>query len=156
MTTTDPALRGFVEIDRNGLEVLERDECLRLLTTATIGRVAITVGALPVVLPVNFRLVDERIVFRTSVGTKLDAATQNAIVAFEVDDIDPLSHSGWSVVTVGQAREVTDPTELVELASANIPRWARSRQDRTVEISTEMISGRRLDPALPFPEEEHP
>ena len=107
--------------------MLDRDECLRLLATATIGRVAITVGALPVVLPVNFRLVDERVVFRTSVGTKLDAATQNAIVAFEVDDIDPLLHSGWSVVTVGQAREVTDP-ELVELASANIPRWARSER----------------------------
>ena len=81
--------KGFVEVDRNGLEVLDRQECLRLLATATIGRIGITLGALPVILPVNFRLVDDRIVFRTGVGTKLDAATCNTIVAFEVDAVDP-------------------------------------------------------------------
>jgi len=135
-----------VEIDRNGLEVLGREECLRLLTHATLGRVAVTQGALPAVLPINYRLVGDRIVFRTAGGTKLDAATRNAIVAFEVDDMEPLGHTGWSVMVTGMAREVTDPRQLEDLDAANIPRWAPSPGDRLVEISTDMISGRRIGP----------
>ena len=63
-----------MEVDRNGLEVLDRDECLRLLAFATIGRVGFTSGALPAVLPVNFHLDGERILVRTGRGSKLDAA----------------------------------------------------------------------------------
>ena len=145
-----------MDVDRNGLEVLDRDECLRLLATATLGRVGITVGALPVVLPINFRLVDERIVFRTGIGTKLDAATRNAVVAFEADDIEPFSHTGWSVVVTGEAREVTEPDELGDLKAANIPRWAPSADGRVIAVSTTMISGRRIVPGLRADQEDQP
>jgi nitroimidazol reductase NimA-like FMN-containing flavoprotein (pyridoxamine 5'-phosphate oxidase superfamily) len=137
-----------VEVDRNGLEVLEREECLRLLRTATLGRLATTMGALPVVLPVNFRLVGEAIVFRTGAGTKLEAATRDAVVAFEADDIEPISHTGWSVLVTGIARELTDPAELDAATQANIPHWAPSDDGRIVEVSTEMVSGRRIVPGL--------
>lgn len=133
-----------MEVDRNGLEVLDRAECLRLLASTTIGRLGITSGALPTVLPVNFRLIDEKVLFRTSSGSKLEAATSNAVVAFEVDDMDPMWHSGWSVVVTGVAREVTDAEELRALAGANIPRWTPSPTDRVVEVSTEMVTGRRI------------
>src|SRR5215204_6365214 len=118
-----------MEVDRNGLEVLAPDECLRLLATATLGRIGVTSGALPTVLPINFRFDGRRILFRTGVGTKLDAATHNAVVAFEVDEIDPLAHTGWSVGAGGRRRaprldsSVTDasppsPDELPNLAGA--------------------------------------
>jgi uncharacterized protein len=136
-------------VDRNGLEVLARAECLRLLEQTTLGRVAVTVGALPAVLPVNYRLVDDRIVFRTSDGSKLDAATRNAVVAFEVDEMEPMGHTGWSVMVTGLTREVTDARELEALESANIPRWAPVGGERIVEISTDMISGRRIGHAAP-------
>ena len=132
-----------MEIDRNGLEVLSRDECLRLLRRATLGRLAVTSGALPMVLPVNFRLVGERIVFRTGAGSKLDAATCGNVVAFEVDDMDPIWHAGWSVVVTGVASVVTDPSERAELAEVGIPRWAPTDADRIVTVSTDVISGRR-------------
>ena len=121
-----------------------------MLAGATIGRLGITIGALPVVLPVNFRLVGERVVFRTAVGTKLDGATRNAVVAFEVDDIEPFAHAGWSVIVTDVAHEVTDPAELAALARANIPRWAPARADHIVEVPTTMVSGRRLVPGRPF------
>lgn len=140
--------RGFVEVDRNGLEILNRTECFRLLATATIGRVGVTVGALPVILPVNFRVVGDRIVFRTGIGTKLDAATSNAIVAFEVDAMEPFSHAGWSVVVTGEAGPASGPDRLAELEKANIPRWAPAGQDRIVELSTEIVTGRRIVPGL--------
>lgn len=133
-----------MEIDRNGLEVLGRDESLRLLASTTLGRIGITSGALPTVLPVNFRLVGDQIVFRTGTGSKLEAATDNTVVAFEVDDMDPVWHTGWSVVVTGVAREVTDPEELERIEVSSIPHWAPDHATRVVAISTEMVSGRRI------------
>jgi uncharacterized protein len=138
-----------MEVDRNGLEVLDREECLLLLGRATLGRVAVTSAALPTVLPVNFRLAGERIVFRTGEGTKLAAATRNAVVAFEVDDIDPVDHTGWSVVVTGVARPVVDPDDQAALKDVGIARWAAGPDGHLVEVSLDMVSGRRVPPGLP-------
>jgi nitroimidazol reductase NimA-like FMN-containing flavoprotein (pyridoxamine 5'-phosphate oxidase superfamily) len=142
-----------VAVDRNGLEVLSRDECLRLLGTMTLGRVGVTSGALPTVLPVNFRFDGCRILFRTGVGTKLDAATDNTVVAFEVDEMDPMAHTGWSVVVTGVARELTDPDELAAAQRPPLARWAPGEDHRVVAISTELVSGRRIVPGLSAPAE---
>lgn len=148
MTSYDARVaRGYQEVDRNGLDVLTREESLALLTTATLGRLGLTFGALPTILPVNFRLIDDEIVFRTSIGTKLDAATRNAVVAFEVDDLDAMYHTGWSVVVIGVAREVHDADALAVLDAAGIARWAPVECERVVAISTEMVTGRRIRPA---------
>jgi len=132
--------------DRHGLELLDRDECLDLLSRSTFGRIGVTFGALPAVLPVNYRLVDEQIVFKTGHGTKLDAATCNSIVAFEVDDIDPMSHTGWSVMVTGEARKVTDAAELTALQAAQVPHWAQTDIEETVSVATTMVTGRRIGP----------
>jgi nitroimidazol reductase NimA-like FMN-containing flavoprotein (pyridoxamine 5'-phosphate oxidase superfamily) len=134
-----------VEVDRNGLEVLDRDECLRLLATATLGRVGVSAGALPSVLPVNFRLDGDRILFSTRAGTKLDAATDDAVVAFEVDETDSHTRSGWSVVVTGVARALTD-VALAEVQRMALTRWAPGGGDRIVAISTDLVSGRRIVP----------
>lgn len=147
---------GYVEVDRNGLEVLERDECLQLLARATLGRIGVTSGALPTVLPVNFWLDGDRIVILTGEGSKLMAATRNAVVAFEVDDVDPMYHAGWSVVVTGVAREVTDPDDLAALRRAPLTRWAPRGNGRVVAISTDMISGRRIAAGQPRHEEATP
>jgi nitroimidazol reductase NimA-like FMN-containing flavoprotein (pyridoxamine 5'-phosphate oxidase superfamily) len=137
-----------MEVDRNGLEVLSRDACLRLLATATLGRVGVSSGALPSVLPVNFRFDGRQILIRTGMGTKLDAAVQNAVVAFEVDEIDPVAHTGWSVLVTGVARELTGPGELAEADVPPLARWAPEGEDRVIAISTELVSGRRIVPGL--------
>ena len=131
-------------LDRNGLEVLDRATCFDLLRYATLGRISISSGALPTILPINYRLVDDQIVFRTARGTKLDAATENAVVAFEVDDVDPVAHAGWSVVVTGVAREVTDPEELARLEKVPLARWAPIGDSRLVAVSSDIVSGRRL------------
>ena len=133
-----------MQVDRNGLEVLDRDECLRLLVTSTLGHVGLTTGALPSVLPVNLCLDGDRILIRIGPGSRLDAAVRNAVVAFEVDDFDPLYQSGWSVLVKGVAREITDPEELARLSCLPVPRWAPLGDGRLVAISTEMVTGRRL------------
>ena len=133
-----------MEFDRNGLEILDEAECLRLLGAAVVGRVAVTVAALPSVFPVNFCLLDGSIVFRTGTGTKLDAATTNAVVAFEVDDFDPVDHTGWSVVAVGLARDITAEADAAGTDTSLIPRWSGGADSRVVAIYPQMLSGRRL------------
>jgi nitroimidazol reductase NimA-like FMN-containing flavoprotein (pyridoxamine 5'-phosphate oxidase superfamily) len=135
-----------LNIDRNGLELLDRAECLRLLAQRNFGRVGLTLGALPTILPVTYRLIEGRVVFRTGVGQKLAAATEHAVIAFEVDEMDALSHSGWSVVVTGVAEEVVDTAEIRRLDRFGIPRWTPSGQDRVVALSPDLISGRRLTP----------
>jgi uncharacterized protein len=130
--------------DPRGLVLLDRDECLALLQRSTFGRVGVTVGALPAVLPVNYRLVGDLIVFRTGHGTKLAAATDGAIVAFEVDDIDPVTHTGWSVMATGAARRITDPVELARIEAEGIPHWAHTDVAATVAIPTTMVTGRQV------------
>jgi nitroimidazol reductase NimA-like FMN-containing flavoprotein (pyridoxamine 5'-phosphate oxidase superfamily) len=133
-----------MEIDRNGLEVLDREECLRLIRTAALGRLAIHAGALPAIVPVNFALTDDGVVLRTGAGSKLQHATTNAVVAFEVDDHDPFDHTGWSVNVIGVAREVTDPGELAALARLPLAHWAGGVAEHYVRISLDVISGRRI------------
>jgi nitroimidazol reductase NimA-like FMN-containing flavoprotein (pyridoxamine 5'-phosphate oxidase superfamily) len=135
-----------MEVDRNGLEVLSREDCLALLKTALLGRVAITTKALPSIVPVNFRFDGSEILIRTGRGTKLDAATQNAVVAFEVDEVEPSRQIGWSVVVTGIAREITDPDELADAEKLHLERWAPGPDHRVVAISTDVVSGRRVRP----------
>ena len=133
-----------MEIDRNGLEVLGREECLRLLAAAPVGRLALHVRALPTILPVNHLVTPWGIVVRTSPGTKLDAALVNSVVAFEVDGFDVMSHTGWSVVVTGMASEITDPEALEHVRRLPLPRWAPGPGDRYVAISLELVDGRRI------------
>ena len=133
---------------RPGILELGLDDCLRLLTTVPVGRVGLTIDALPVVLPVNFVVNDATIVFRTVRGTKLDAATAGMVVAFEADHYGTATEPwGWSVLVRGVAEEITDPTELETVRALPLESWAfDGSADRYIKIAPTMISGRRIVP----------
>lgn len=133
-----------MEVDRNGLEILDRHECMKLLRNQTLGRLGLTSGALPTVLPVNYWSDDDQIYVRTSAGSKLDAAMRDAVIAFEVDDFDTMAHAGWSVVITGVAHVVTEPDRLEALRREPIARWAPEWDGHVLSISTELVSGRRV------------
>src|SRR5512145_59112 len=117
-----------VRRDGAGLEVLSREESLALLASVPVGRVVYTDRALPAILPVNFALdIDETVVFRTGAGSKLAAATREAVVAFEVDSFDAHARSGWSVVAVGRSRVVEDSAEIERLSKLEIGTWVRMK-----------------------------
>lgn len=135
-----------MERDRNGLQLLSRAECLKLLAGTEIGRVGITFEALPTILPVNFRLLYEDIVFCTGPGAKLSSALSKTIVAFEADEVDIGSRTGWSVVVVGRAHllreeEVTDIGDILQLRDRS---WERPADAFFVRIASELVSGRRI------------
>lgn len=133
-----------MEIDHQGLGVLTRGQCLRLLSGIRIGRVVVSLGALPAAFPVNFALLDDDVVFRTATGTKLSAALDEAVVAFQGDRIDPIRCSGWSVLLQGPASIVTAPEELERARTLRIRPWAPGDRPHFVRIRSEVVSGRRL------------
>jgi hypothetical protein len=87
---------------------------------------------------------DDDVVFRTSTGTKLSAALENAVVAFEVDQFEGVGHEGWSVLVTGHASEITDEAELERARSLPLAPWIPAVPSRFVRIRSQLVSGRRL------------
>jgi nitroimidazol reductase NimA-like FMN-containing flavoprotein (pyridoxamine 5'-phosphate oxidase superfamily) len=133
-----------METDRNGMAVLTEPDCLRRVGGVGVGRVAVTVGALPAVFPINYAVESGDIYFRTAPGTKLAAACRNAVVAFEVDHVDLVSHAGWSVLVVGPATEVTDADDLERLRKLPLTRWLKQGPETLVRIHATLVSGREI------------
>ncbi len=131
-----------------GLEELDELECRRLLATAHLGRIALSVGALPAVFPIHFALLGRDPVFRTETGTKLVAASAGQVVCLEVDDVDTEYHTGWSVMVVGPARVMTEPAELAAARNLPLRPWVGSG-DAYVQIRAGIVSGRRVTGAPP-------
>jgi uncharacterized protein len=132
----------------NGLELLTEEECRALLCTQSVGRIGVSVGALPGIFPVNYTVVDDDIVFLTGEGLKLKAALKNTVVGFEVDSLDPALDYGWSVLLFGVAREVP-AEEQEQLGPVRVSPWAGGDRTHMVRIHPEMISGRRIVPPEP-------
>ncbi|MEV7738194.1 pyridoxamine 5'-phosphate oxidase family protein [Streptomyces sp. NPDC088921] len=129
----------------DGYRELGRQECLRLMAKAPIGRIVYTRRALPAVLPVNFALDGAgAILLRTSAASELVRAIDGAVVAFEADDVDAAHHSGWSVVVTGTATVVTDPAEHERLARTGPVSWVPAPPEVFVRIEPELVTGREL------------
>ena len=133
-----------VALDRNGLEVIPRQECLELLRGSVLGRVVVAMGALPAALPVTYVLLGEDIVFMTGTGTKLEQAVRKAVVAFEVDQIDPVARTGWSILVTGWSSLMTHPDEIATVRELGLEPWVPVERGHFVRIRSEIVSGRRL------------
>ena len=133
-----------MNVDSAGLEVLSPHDCLALARTMPIGRIVFTDQALPAVQPVNFLLEDGCVIIRTGEGTKLATALHDTIVAFEIDDYDARTESGWSVTVVGRAEPVIDAADSARLARLPLRTWTPGLRDRFVRVRPEYISGRRI------------
>jgi nitroimidazol reductase NimA-like FMN-containing flavoprotein (pyridoxamine 5'-phosphate oxidase superfamily) len=115
---------------------------LSLLAKPTLGRVAVTIGALPAIFPVNFCMVAGQVVFCSGEGTKLTAALSGTIVAFETDWAT--RGEVWSVQLVGASRVVEPATDRAAAELAALRSLAPVPRRYLVKITPERISGRRL------------
>jgi nitroimidazol reductase NimA-like FMN-containing flavoprotein (pyridoxamine 5'-phosphate oxidase superfamily) len=127
-----------------GTDVLDRPECLELLARGETGRIAVTMGALPTVLPVSYGLAGEDLVFLAHEGSDLARAAADAVVAFETDHVDTAGGEAWSVVVTGMAVPVTDPAELAALRLLELGPWARKPRQVFIRLATDVVSGRRF------------
>ncbi|MFC8393874.1 MULTISPECIES: pyridoxamine 5'-phosphate oxidase family protein [unclassified Streptomyces] len=129
----------------DAFRALDRQECLRLLAGVPVGRVIYTRQALPAVLPVNFSLdTDASVLLATSPGSDLVRAVDGTVVAFEADEFQAETRSGWSVIVTGRATVVTDPAEHERLVRTGPASWMPLRETVFVRIEAEMVTGREL------------
>jgi uncharacterized protein len=126
----------------HSVDTLAPQELLDRLASACVGRLAFSHRALPALLAMNYIVDGRELVLQTAAGPAVDAAQgRGSIVAFEVDEIDPKSNSGWSVVVTGHLREVTEQSGIDRYARCPaFPRDARLRH--FLVINPGLVSGR--------------
>lgn len=131
--------------DHAGLEVLDFESCLQLLDTVPIGRVAFVDAGDVAVLPVNFLRDGRTVVFRSALGSKLDAAVRMSRVSFEADAYDAPTRTGWSVLVVGAADIVVDEEERARLDQFALHPWpGHVPRPHWIRIRPDEVSGRRI------------
>lgn len=142
-------------VDKFASAVIGYEECVLLLSSARIGRAVFTERALPAVQPVNYVVRDDTIIISAAAGSRLATAASDAVLGFEVDQIDPELHTGWTVTVVGRSQLVRDPVEVSALSGLPLIPWALGRHTQFIRLALELVHGRRLlpppDPALPEP-----
>jgi nitroimidazol reductase NimA-like FMN-containing flavoprotein (pyridoxamine 5'-phosphate oxidase superfamily) len=120
-------------------------ECVDLLCGGVVGRVAMATPVGPRIVPVNYAVHEEAIVFRTTPYSELSTYGWNAELAFEVDHLDHESHQGWSVVALGRAQLVDDPDEIARIRRTWDPRpWAGGTRNLYVRLPWRTVTGRRV------------
>ena len=131
-------------------ERLSEAECLQLISPGGIGRLAYTSRYGPTVLPVNYKLHDGTIVFRTAHDSTADQDLRTGIqgaefkVAFEIDNISPAAREGWSVLIQGSAHHVESGTEHASVLEAGVEPWAGGTRELFLRIIPTRITGRRI------------
>jgi transcriptional regulator with XRE-family HTH domain len=125
------------------LRTLTSAECLELLSPGGVGRVAFMAADCPVVLPVNYVMAGQTVIFRTAPDTLL-AGYLDGPAGFEVDRLDEALSQGWSVLVAGRAVRVTSETEVSRLEQSGVQPWAGGARDVYVRIIPRRISGRRI------------
>ena len=98
----------------------------------------------PVIVPVNYSVVDGAIVYRTAPGAMPSRAAGRQ-VTFEIDRIDDAFGEGWSVLALGRARTVTDADDVRRLTEhAFSTPWTGGVREEWVRIDALSLTGRRI------------
>ena len=123
---------------------MTRDECLQALEAKGVGRLAYTTDDGPRIIPVNFVLTEDGIVFRTLPDGEVVRFGLDSTCSFEVDEIDEFFESGWSVLAVGVAQLLTE-ADFRRLRFGRIPEpWADGPRTLFVKLPLMQLSGRQL------------
>lgn len=125
-------------------EVLDTDECWRLLENTNVGRLAVVVDGQPDVFPVSFKPDGGGLLFRTGSGTKLDAMEANSLVALEADSVSGEFGLAWSVVVKGKAvQDDASGTSLNDTRRGLFP-WQGVGQEHLIRIVPQSVTGRKF------------
>jgi nitroimidazol reductase NimA-like FMN-containing flavoprotein (pyridoxamine 5'-phosphate oxidase superfamily) len=120
-------------------------ECIDLLAGEVVGRVAICTPAGPRVMPVNYALHGQAVVFRTAPYSELGVHGVGAELALEVDRLDHETKQGWSVLVLGRGEALRDLDEIAEIRRVWDPQpWAGGMRNLYLQIPWREVSGRRV------------
>jgi nitroimidazol reductase NimA-like FMN-containing flavoprotein (pyridoxamine 5'-phosphate oxidase superfamily) len=135
--------------DRAGLEILHLGDCFALLKSVPVGRIGFLAGGEVAILPVNFLVDGQDVVFRTAAGSKLCAVEVGHYVGFEADSYDAATATGWSVVVNGLAEVIDSADEAGRLDALGLASWGGGADLIWMRIRPSSITGRRSAEASP-------
>ncbi len=127
------------------IEILSPTRCWELLWATNVGRLAVDIAGQPDIFPINYAVDGHTLVFRTRAGTKLAGAVLGRFVALEIDGVDPVNRTAWSVVVKGTAREITRINERAEAEMLPLTPWVAELKPEFVRIEPELVTGRRFN-----------
>lgn len=138
------------------LDILDEAECVQLIAAGGIGRLVFAGRWDLTVLPVNYKLHDGDILFRTAQDSPTDEDLRTGIahaeyrVAFEIDDFDFQAREGWSVLVQGPAHHLDTDAERSAAIAAGVEPWPGGPREHFIRIHPARITGRRIrhEPAL--------
>lgn len=127
---------------------LRVDECRRLIEHGGVGRVAFQSPSGQHIIPVNFQLDRDSIVFRTTPHSELGRLAPGSDAAFEIDELDADSKSGWSVVAKGVVEVLPDnfETAAIRFFGRDPSPWAEGDRRLYLRLTWRELTGRRLEP----------
>lgn len=129
---------------RPALAPLDPEACRELVAPGGIGRVVMTTDHGPVAFPVNFKMLNGDVVFRTLPSSEVVSEIDRGSISFEVDRFDEALGEGWSVLLTGEGHCVTDPAELEAVGSLGVAPWAGGERRCFVRIAPSAVTGRRI------------
>lgn len=130
-------------VDRQGLGVLNEEQCSALLDSVRLGRVALTDRALPIILPVGFGRLDNDLIFRVGQGALARAAGMQQVVCFEADWMGASRTEAWSVLAIGQLSLLDDPSMIKRAELLDLMQWSPSCST-FVRLKPQVMTGRSL------------
>jgi transcriptional regulator with XRE-family HTH domain len=129
---------------RPDLGHLTIDECNALVAPGGVGRFVFVDQRGPAALPVNFRVLDGDIVFRTKAKAPFLADALRREISFEVDHLDEALAEGWSVLLTGEGHVIVDPAERDRARALGVAPWAGGEREAYVRLVPRMVTGRRI------------
>ena len=126
------------------VEMLSAGECRAYLAQVAIGRVAVTVGALPVIFTVPFVLDGDDLLIRVAQLSVLCRALTGSVVAFSADDFEESEEDSWSVLVRGVAEAVGDEVLAASLRALPLRSCSEApERDCFVRLPLTQLSGTR-------------
>lgn len=134
-----------VSFDDAGLGVLADATCWGLLESNAFGRLGLSLGALPMVLPVAYETVEDALVCR--VDGRLRPTEFGTVVCFQIDEFDADAGRSWSVSAIGRlepptALEVPQLPQLPQLSENAEIHEPVAAEIRSVVLPVQLLSGR--------------
>jgi nitroimidazol reductase NimA-like FMN-containing flavoprotein (pyridoxamine 5'-phosphate oxidase superfamily) len=126
------------------MQALAPAECWELIGGRAVGRVGFCTEDGPFVLPVNYVVHEDAVLFRTSPHNVIAAHLNGKPAAFEVDDVDDFTQSGWSVLIQGRAEFLMSVADLPP--DTKPMAWPEGTRSLFVSVRARSVTGRRLFP----------
>lgn len=135
MTTADEYAR---------FEPLSQHDVIDLLRTHEVGRVGWTSVEGPVILPVAYAFARGALAFRTAPTGRLAELADRTDAAFQVDEFDVGTATGWSVLVRAVSTRVTEPSEVVDWLNRLPVPWAPGSREVVIRLDPVRLTGRTI------------